>query len=102
MGRRRAILIVASIFLVSFVGTGIVVWQLLAPHIPLFYVLGGLVVVLGIGLAIMHLSVTDEYLRQHFGGEENASRMREFFRGGWVGIVVGAVLIAAGYFLGAG
>jgi hypothetical protein len=46
------------------------------------------------------LSVSDEYLRQHFGGAENATRMRQMWRGGWVGVLLGTTMIAAQYFLG--
>ena len=41
-----------------------------------------------------------EYLRQHFGGEENATRMRQMRRGAWVGVLGGVTMIAAQYFLG--
>jgi hypothetical protein len=58
--------------------------------------------VLGTGFTLMHLSVSDEYLRQHFGGEENAVRMRQMWRGGWAGVLLGAVMIAFEYFVGSG
>jgi hypothetical protein len=70
--------------------------------VPFFYILGGLMMVLGTGFMLMHLSVSDEYLRQHCGGEENAARMRHTWRGGWLGVLTGAVMIAFEYFIGSG
>jgi hypothetical protein len=99
MGRGRATLVVASIFLVSCGGAAVVIWQAVAHHVPLLYVVGGLSVVIGTGFSLLNASVTDEYLRQHFEGEENANRMRDLWRGGWVGVLLGAVMIAAEYFL---
>jgi hypothetical protein len=101
MGRGKTALIIGAFLLVSAGPAAVVIWQVETHHVPLLYVLGGLAMVSGIGFSILHLSVTDEYLRQHFGGEENASRMRQLWRGGWVGIPLGAALIAAEYFLGA-
>jgi len=102
MGRGTATLVVASIFLVSFGGAAVVIWQALAHGVPIFYVIGGLAVVIGTGFSLLNAGATDEYLRQHFGGEENASRVRQMWRGGWVGVVIGVVMIAAEYFLGLG
>jgi|GEM_PF-5270610 len=102
MGRGRATLVVTLIFLVSVGGAAVVIWQAKAHGVPLFYILGALMIVLGTGFTLMHLSVSDEYLRQHFGGEENAARMRQTWRGGWVGVLIGAVMIAFEYFVGSG
>jgi hypothetical protein len=102
MGRGRAAVIVAAILLASVGGAAVIIWQAKAHGIPLFYILGPLMVVLGIGFTVMNLSVSDEYLRQHFGGEENATRMRQMWRGGWVGVLLGAAMVAAQYFLGGG
>ncbi len=100
MNRTWAALIVAAIVLASAGGAAILIWQAKAHGVPLFYVLGALMVVLGVGFSVLHLSVSDEYLRQHFGGEENATRLRQTWRGGWVGVPLGAAMIAAQYFLG--
>ena len=89
MRRTWAALTFTGIFLASAGGAAIIIWQAKAHDVPLFYVLGPLVVALGIGFSILHLSVSDEYLRQHFGGEENATRMRQMWRGGWVGVPLG-------------
>jgi hypothetical protein len=102
MGAGTATLVVASIFLVSFGGVAVIVWQAVAHHVPLSYVIGGLSVVIGTGFSLLNAGVTDDYLRQHFGGEENASRVRQLLRGGWIGVLIGAVMIAAEYFLGLG
>ena len=100
MHRTWSALIVIGIVLASLGGGVILVWQAKAHDVPLFYVLGPLVVALGICFSILHVSVSDEYLRQHFGGDENARRMREVWRGGWVGVPLGVAMIAAQYFLG--
>jgi hypothetical protein len=102
MGRGRAAVIVTAILLVSVGGAAVVVWQAKARGVPLFYVLGPLMVAIGIGFSAMHLSVSDEYLRRHFGGDENAARVRQTWRGGWVGVLLGVAMIAAQYFLGGG
>ena len=102
MGRGRAAVIVTAIFLASAVGAAVIIWQAMGHGVPLFYVLGTLMVAVGIGFSLLHLSVSDEYLRQHFGGEENATRMRQMWRGGWVGALLGVAMIAAQYFLGGG
>ena len=102
MGRGRAALIVGGILLVSAGGAAVLIWQAKAHHVPLNYVLGPLLVVIGITFTALHLSASDEYLRRHFGGEENAARIRQMWRGGWVGVLLGVALVAAQYFLGGG
>jgi hypothetical protein len=101
MNRTWTALIVAGLVLVSAAGGVILFWQAKVHFVPLFYVLGPLVAAIGVGFSILHWSVSDEYLRKHFGGDENAARLRQMWRGGWVGVPLGAALIAAQYFLGA-
>ena len=100
MHRTWATVIVVSIVLASAAGGVVIVWQAKAHYVPLFYILGPLIAVIGVGFSVLHLSVSDEYLRQHFGGDENAKRMREMWRGGWTGVPIGVVLVAIQYFLG--
>jgi hypothetical protein len=100
MNRTWSAVIVVGIVLASAAGGVVIVWQAKAHYIPLFYILGPLVTAIGIGFTALHLSVSDEYLRHHFGGEENAKRMREMWRDGWVGMPIGIALVAAQYFLG--
>ena len=102
MGRGRAALIVAFVLLVSVGGAAVLIWQTRAHGVPLFYVLGPLTVVVGLGFSLLNWTLSDEYLRRHFGGEEGARRMREAWRGGWVGVLIGIAMIAAEYFLGSG
>ena len=102
MGRRMAGLIVASVLLGSAVLAAVVIWQAKAHHVPHMYVGGVFALVSGIGFFLLNLSVTDEYLRQHFGGEPNASRIRGLWGDGWKLVLIGAALIAAEYFLGSG
>jgi hypothetical protein len=78
----------------------ILVLQAKAHYIPVFYVLGPLVAAIGVIFSVLHWSVSDEYLRQHFGGDENAKRMREMWRGGWVALPMGIAMVAAQYILG--
>lgn len=100
MNRTWTTLIVVGIVLASAARGVILFWQAKAHDVPLFYVLGPLVVALGVCFSVLHWTVSDEYLRRHFGGEENARRLREMWRGGWVGVPLGIALIAAQYFLG--
>jgi hypothetical protein len=102
MGRGWATLIVAGILLASAAAAAAIIWQARVHAVPLFYALGALMVAVGVGFSVLHLSVGDEYLRQHFGGQENATRMRQMWRGGWVGVLLGVTMIAAQYFLGGG
>lgn len=102
MGRGSAVGIVAALLLLSLGGAGVVIWQAKAQAIPLFYILGPLMIVVGIVFTVLHLSVSDEYLRQHFGGEVNANQIRQMWRGGWGGVGIGAAMIAVEYFLGSG
>jgi hypothetical protein len=102
MDRGRSAVIVIAILLASAGSAAVIIWQAKAHGIPLFYVLGTLMVVIGIGFSALHLSVSDEYLRQHFGGEENATRMRQMWKRGWVGVLLGVAIIAAQCFLGGG
>ena len=102
MGRKSAVLVFVSIVVVTVVLCAIVIWQALAHGIRLLSVVGGFAVVIGTLFSILHLSVSDENLRQHFGGEENANRLRKIWRGAWVAVLVGAALIAEEYFLGLG
>ena len=100
MNRTLSALIVVGIVLASAAGGIILVRQAKAHYVPLFYVVGPLVVIIGICFSVLHWSVSDEYLRRHFGGDENATRLREMWRGGWVAVPIGVALIAAQYFLG--
>jgi hypothetical protein len=100
MRRTWEVLIVAGIFLASAGGGIIICWQAKAHDVPYFYVLGAFMIVIGSGFSVLHLSVSDEYLRQHFGGEEYARQTRQMWRGGWVGVLLGVAMIAAQHFLG--
>jgi hypothetical protein len=43
-------------------------------------------------------SAAEHYLVRQFG-EASAGRMRQMWRGGWVGVLLGASMIAAAYWL---
>ena len=101
MNRTWSAFIVIAMVLASGAGGVILFWQARAHYVPLFYVLGPLVAVIGVIFSVLDRSVSDAYLRRQFGGDdENARRMREMWRGGWVGVVGGVALIAVQYFLG--
>jgi hypothetical protein len=102
MRRSRAVLIVVLILVVSAAFAAILIWQANVREILLMYVLGVGTVVLALGFFTLHLTVSDEYLRREFGGESNATRMRQLWRGAWVGIPLGIAMIAAEFFLGTG
>jgi hypothetical protein len=101
MGRGLQVLIVASILLAWAGLAAIVTWQAKLRHIPLQYVTGTALVVVGVGFQVLHLTVSDDYLHRHFG-EPSATLMRHMWRGGWLGVLIGALTIAAAYFLGTG
>ena len=99
MGRGLRIVLVASVLLVSAALAGLVIWYFSPRSIR--YGVGALMVAVGTGFTILHLTVRDEYLDRHFG-EPAASRMRQLWRTGWVGVLIGAAMIAAEHFLGTG
>lgn len=99
MGRGWAALVVSCIVLASVGIAAIVIWQSHVHRVPIMYVTGGLLVILGIGFAILNRSVSDEYLQKNFGGAENAARMRQTWRRGWVGVLLGIITIVTQYVL---
>jgi hypothetical protein len=100
MGRGWSILIVVGIVLASIAAAAVIIWQASVHAVPLFYVLGPMMIAIGFGFSLLNLSVSDDYLRQHFGGQENAARMRRMWRDGWIGMLIGVVMIAWQYFVG--
>ena len=100
MNRTWSGVIVVGMVLAAAAGGVILAWQAKAHDVRLFYVVGPLVMVIGVVFSALHWGVNDAYLRQHFGGDENARRLREMWRRGWVGVPLGAALVAAQYFLG--
>jgi MFS family permease len=99
MRRGTKVLILVCVLLVIGGIGAVIIWQAEAHHIPILLVTGVLLVVLGAGSEAMHLTVSDEYLRTHFP-EPLATQFREQWRRGWVGVLLGALTIAAAYFLG--
>lgn len=92
--RRR--LVVASILLVAMALPAVVIWQAEAHGVVISYILGAALVVLGTAGLTLHLTLSDDYLRRHFG--EPAADQRRFLRGGWVGVLLGAALLGLHYF----
>jgi hypothetical protein len=100
MGRIWVAVLITTILLASAGGAAIIIWQAKAHDVPLFYILGPLMVAIGLVFTFLHFSVSDDYLHRHFGPAENATRIRQMWRGGWVGVLLGIAMIAAEYFLG--
>jgi hypothetical protein len=98
ISRGRAILIVTTIVGGSIAVAALMIWQCHVHGIPLWYPLGALLIVLGVGSTIMNLAVSDERLRAQFG-EKYGPQLREQWRGGWVGVLIGAAMIVVTYFL---
>jgi tetratricopeptide (TPR) repeat protein len=46
---------------------------------------------------VLHLTLSDDFLRRQFG-EPGAGQMRRAWRGGWVGVLLGAALLGLHYF----
>jgi hypothetical protein len=99
MGRGWGIVIVAVILLTSAGLAALLIWNF-STHL-IRYLVGTVLVVVGVGFAALHLTVSDEYLQHHFG-ESAATRMRSLWRSGWGGALVGVAIIVVEYFLGTG
>jgi hypothetical protein len=101
MQRALGILFVATVLLASVGTTGIIIWQTEAGNISMRsvrYGIGALLIVVGVCFTVLQLAVNDDYLARHFG-EASVGRMRQMWRGGWVGVLLGAAMIAAAYWL---
>jgi uncharacterized membrane protein len=101
MQRALGILCVTMIVLVSVVSTAILIWQVEAGKISMRsvrYGLGALMIVIGTCFTVLQMTVSDEVLRRYWG-EANVDRMRRTWRGGWIGVLLGAAMIAAAYYL---
>jgi len=94
MNRGLRVLIVASIVagLVAIVALG---WQL-AAYGPSRLVFGVALIVFGAAFTMLHRTLSDAWLRRHFG-EPGAVQMRRGLRGGWIGMLLGAAFIGLHY-----
>jgi hypothetical protein len=102
MQRRAGVLFVAAVVLVSVGCTAILIWQTEIGNISMRtvrYGLGALMIVVGVGFTVMQKCVGDKYLVRHFGAQD-VSQTRKMWRGGWVGALIGAAIIAAAYLFG--
>src|SRR2546423_15280542 len=97
--RGWAYLFVAFVILMSLAGAAGLIWLTEVQHVPRGYVLGPFLLVMGVGFTTLHLSLSDEYLRRHFGGPANADRMRDMWRGGRGGVAGGTAEGGPGEFL---
>ena len=101
--RPLGILVLVCILVVSGGFAAIIIWQAEAGNIShgtIRYLTGGVMVVVGLGFTALYLSFSDERLQRQFG--DSASQIRKLWRGGWIGALIGAAIIAAEYFLGNG
>lgn len=96
MNRGLRVLIVALILagLVGLVAVGMS--PLEANGVSRQLVMGATFMMLGVTFTTLHLTLSDDWLRQHFK-EPGAVQMRRTLRGGWVGMVLGAACIALHY-----
>jgi tetratricopeptide (TPR) repeat protein len=89
------VLVVAAILLGSVALAGVVIWQMEAHRVAVPLVLGVMFVVLGAAGMTLHLTLSDDVIRRHFGEPE---QLRRFWRRGWVGVLLGAALLGLDYF----
>jgi tetratricopeptide (TPR) repeat protein len=97
MSRTLRVLVVACALIVSVALPAVVFWQAGKHGFATKYVLGVIVVVLGAAFTTLHLTVSDDFLRRHYG-ERGAVEMRRAWRGGWIGVLLGAFLLGVHYF----
>jgi tetratricopeptide (TPR) repeat protein len=96
MSRGLRVLVVACILIVSMALPAVVIWQTEKHGFSTPYVLGVIFVVLGATFTTLYLTVNDNFLRRHYG-ERGAVQMRRTWRGGWIGVSLGAVLLGLHY-----
>jgi tetratricopeptide (TPR) repeat protein len=89
-------LVVALILIGSVALAAVVIWWATAQQVSFQYVLGVGFVVLGTAFTTLHLTLSDDFLRRHFG-EARADQMRRTYRSGWVGVLLGAALLGLHY-----
>jgi tetratricopeptide (TPR) repeat protein len=97
MSRGLRVLVVACILIVSVALPAVVIWQTEKHGFATKYVAGVVVVALGATFTTLHLTVSDDFLRRHYG-ERGAVQMRRVWRGGWIGVLLGPVLLGLHYF----
>jgi tetratricopeptide (TPR) repeat protein len=97
MSRGLRVLIVVSVLLLSAALAAGVIWQAEAQGVASSFVLGVILVVVGGGALVMHLTLSDDFLRRQFG-EPDVGQVRRTLRGGWVGVLLGAALLGLHYF----
>src|SRR5262245_21449614 len=74
----------------------VVIWQIEKYGVASSYVLGVSLVVLGAVFTTVHLTVSDDFFRRHFG-EPGMGPMQRACRTGWVGVLLGAALLGFHY-----
>jgi tetratricopeptide (TPR) repeat protein len=89
-------LVLALLLTASAALAGAVIWWSEAREGRLQYVLGVGFLALGLVFTTLQLTLSDDFLRRHFG-EPSAGQMRRAWRGGWVGILLGGAMLGVLY-----
>jgi tetratricopeptide (TPR) repeat protein len=89
MSRGFRVLVVVSILIVAVALAAVQIREGVHGVTPVF---GLVLLVLGAAGLTLHLTLSDDILRRH-SGEPGADPRREFWRSGWVGVVLGAALL---------
>jgi tetratricopeptide (TPR) repeat protein len=96
MSRGLRVLIAACILIVCGAIAAVFIWQTEKLGFATKYMFAVMLVVVGATFTILHLSLSDDLLRRHFG-EQGAVEMRRAWRGGWIGVLLGAALLGLHY-----
>jgi tetratricopeptide (TPR) repeat protein len=95
MSRAFGVLGVVCILLASIAVAAVLIWQAEVHGVAL--VLGLFLLALGVGGTTLHLTASDDFLRRHCK-PASADQIRQFGRGAWVGVVLGAAMLGVHYF----
>jgi tetratricopeptide (TPR) repeat protein len=94
MGRGLRVLGFVAVLLGSAALAAVLIWQEQVHGVA--PVLGLVLLALGAAGMILHLSLSDDFLRRHLG-DPTAGQTRGFCRSGWVGVLLGAALLGLHY-----
>jgi tetratricopeptide (TPR) repeat protein len=93
--RRRWLAVVIFLLLVGALAAGFV-WQIQRLGVANLYLIGTILVVLGVVAMIVRRTASDDYLRRQFG-ESGPATWRRTWRGGWGAVLLGVLMIGLQY-----